>query len=235
LKQLFVKICLFLVPGWLKRIILFNSKYENISYSQTGEDMIIQSILRISKGFYVDVGAHHPKRFSNTQLLYLLGWRGLNIEPMPGTAKLFERHRKRDVNLEFAISNENNQRPYSLFDEGAYNSIEDNSVRSVADGGPRLLRKALVQTKRLDDVLNQHLIPGTEIDLLSIDVEGHELQVLESNNWVKHKPKLIVVENHCKALDTILRAQSHIFLQSKGYDLVSYTPSNKFYQRVDHV
>src|SRR5829696_7661265 len=79
--------------------------YSRKSYSQEGEDLILERIfLEQKKGFYVDVGAHHPKRFSNTFLFYKLGWFGINIDAMPGSMSAFESARPRDINLEVAIA-----------------------------------------------------------------------------------------------------------------------------------
>jgi hypothetical protein len=59
--------------------------YLNQSYSQEGEDMVLyRTFETVKEGFYVDVGAHHPDRFSNTYKFYKQGWRGINIDAMPG-------------------------------------------------------------------------------------------------------------------------------------------------------
>ena len=75
------------------------------SYSQEGEDVILQYIFRDQEtGFYVDIGAHHPKRFSNTFGLYKMGWLGINVDPLPGCMDAFRKQRPRDINLEVAVS-----------------------------------------------------------------------------------------------------------------------------------
>src|SRR5262249_32770188 len=75
------------------------------SYSQEGEDMILNRIFGEKKsGFYVDVGAYHPKRFSNTYFFYKKGWRGINIDAMPGSMKPFNAKRNRDINVETPVS-----------------------------------------------------------------------------------------------------------------------------------
>ena len=59
----------------------FRTTNPRYSFSQEGEDLLIDRMFDgQSVGFYVDVGAHHPTRFSNTYLLYLRGWRGINID-----------------------------------------------------------------------------------------------------------------------------------------------------------
>ena len=75
------------------------------SYSQEGEDIILARIFgKQQNGFYVDVGAHHPYRFSNTYFFYKRGWKGINIDAMPGSMKIFNKYRPRDKNIEAGIS-----------------------------------------------------------------------------------------------------------------------------------
>src|SRR5580658_8816405 len=82
-------------------------RYFRHSFSQEGEDMILASFFEGKKnGFYVDVGAHHPKRFSNTHHFYIRGWRGINVDATPGSMKLFRRTRPDDINIEAAVSDQ---------------------------------------------------------------------------------------------------------------------------------
>ncbi len=72
-----------------------------LSYSQEGEDLILQRFFETKEnGFYIDVGAHNPTRFSNTFIFYLKGWRGINIEPTPGSKTAFDSVRPKDLNIE---------------------------------------------------------------------------------------------------------------------------------------
>ena len=83
---------------------LYITRFATKSYSQEGEDLLLRRIFEHQKnGFYVDVGAHHPFRFSNTYLLYKCGWRGINIDAMPGSMRLFRRFRARDINIECGV------------------------------------------------------------------------------------------------------------------------------------
>src|SRR5436190_18531451 len=80
-------------------------KFAISSFSQEGEDMLLRrEFERQASGFYVDVGAHDPHRFSNTHYFYKCGWRGINIEARPGSSRLFKRWRPRDISLEIPIS-----------------------------------------------------------------------------------------------------------------------------------
>ncbi|MFM9973057.1 MAG: FkbM family methyltransferase, partial [Beijerinckiaceae bacterium] len=70
-------------------------------------------------GFYVDVGAHHPFRFSNTCALYQSGWRGINIDADPALIAAFRRHRGRDINLSLGISDVPGTLAFHVFNEPA--------------------------------------------------------------------------------------------------------------------
>ncbi|MCD7914177.1 MAG: hypothetical protein LUG96_02180 [Tannerellaceae bacterium] len=68
--------------------------YGSTSYSQEGEDIVLNFLFENKegyKGFYVDIGTHHPFRFSNTAYFYKQGWQGINIEPTPGAIEVFNR------------------------------------------------------------------------------------------------------------------------------------------------
>ena len=94
------------------------------SYSQEGEDMILRRLFEKQKtGFYVDVGAHHPKRFSNTFFFYKKGWSGINIDAMPNSMRLFNEIRPRDTNLEIPISDKKQKLKYYMFNEPALNGF----------------------------------------------------------------------------------------------------------------
>ena len=80
------------LPRWIyEPLINFYNRYINryyqSSYAQEGEDLIINRMIygKIDQGFFVDVGAHHPKRFSNTYFFYKKGWKGISIEARPGS------------------------------------------------------------------------------------------------------------------------------------------------------
>jgi hypothetical protein len=83
------------IPDPIKGIIrqvksAFLDGYATKSYSQEGEDMILNRIFEGKcQGFYVDIGAHHPRRFSNTYFFYKHGWTGINVEPNPDVVRIF--------------------------------------------------------------------------------------------------------------------------------------------------
>lgn len=171
--------------------------------------------LRQTKGFYVDVGAHHPTRFSNTYFFYLNGWRGINIEPTPGTSRLFNRYRPRDKNLEIGIATVKSRRTFFMFNESALNTFdESNAIRTLESTSYSLISKQDIQVKPLSEVLSDHLSESQEIDFLSIDAEGSDVDVLHSNDWHRYRPKVVLFEDNGVAKGEDERLAS-------GYDLLS--------------
>jgi FkbM family methyltransferase len=209
----------------LARFGYLNNKYfdgySKKSYSQEGEDMILRRIFENkSKGFYVDVGAHHPKRFSNTYFFYKQGWSGINIDAMPGSMELFDQFRKKDINLEIPIARNEQSIIFYSFNEPALNSFsEDLSNQRNGHNGWFIKEKILLQTQKLSSVLEKFMPIGVDIDFLSIDVEGFDLEILQSNNWEKYKPKIILIEILGSSLTEIEHSEIAIFLQLKGYSI----------------
>lgn len=193
-----------------------------IHYSQEGEDIALARMLGSKQnGFFVDVGAHHATRFSNTYALYRKGWRGMNIDATPGSMESFNRIRPEDKNLEVAVSDRKEMLAFSIFKEGALNTFDSVLANSYVAGGWELNGIVTLATHPLADIFAEYLPAGQKIDLLSIDVEGEDLAVLRSNNWEKYCPETIVIE----ALDTPLAAlYAHpaiTFLTDKGFVPVS--------------
>lgn len=194
----------------------------SFSYSQEGEDLLLPRLFKKeTPGFYVDVGAHHPVRFSNTYSLYLAGWRGVNLDATPGSMKPFQTLRPEDINIECAVSDRSDPIRFYLFAEGALNTIDADLATQYVELGWELAGTVEVKPRPLAEVLEQHLPEGQAIDLMSIDVEGGEMGVLKSNDWDRFHPDILIVE----ALDTPiaqLDTNSVIeFLRQRGYVPIS--------------
>jgi FkbM family methyltransferase len=179
--------------------------WRNELYSQFGEDGLLLSYFRVKafahrrsmhdldlgSGFYIDIGAHHPFMLSNTWYFYQRGWRGINIDPAPGIADEFTRYRPRDVNLQIAIAAEDGEA--ILYANGR-------SVHNLLVPSAELAERYLVQTMRLASLLDRYLVPKQEINILSVDVEGLDLEVLRSSDWTRYRPEMVVVEHHEAAI-----------------------------------
>jgi FkbM family methyltransferase len=223
-----------LVPAPLRRAVVKSMRRKlglfergQASFSQEGEDLLVAKLLGLARGrrpgFYVDVGAFDPERFSNTLYFYQRGWRGINIDPAPGTLAKFSASRPLDVNLEIAISDTGREQDYFIFNDGALNGCNQ-KIASLRNGyfGFQILRSLKIPSRRLDAVLDQHLPQGSPIDFLTIDVEGNDLDVLRSNSWDRYRPLLVLAEDFAVAsIDDLQSSEVAAYMRGIDYSPVS--------------
>lgn len=207
--------------------------YRNTSYSQNGEDIILSRIFNgKNDGFYVDIGAHHPFRFSNTFLFYNKGWNGINVDATPGSMKLFRKYRSRDINLETAVSKNGGVARFRVFDESALNGFQNSLTESYIKSGNKLVAEINVKTITLKDVFKKHLPKDKTIDFISIDAEDSDYDILRSNDWKLYRPTVVVVEelsidNHDQlATDSRI----HKFMVNQNYNLYCKVFSSLIYR-----
>ena len=192
-----------------------------VSYSQFGEDLWLgEYFADRPNGFYVDVGAYDPFNASNTLLLYRQGWHGINIEPDPAALARLQRFRPRDTNLGFAISDVSGEAGFLL--DGSFSTIE-RSEHEILGTSSRIV----VRTRRLEEVLSEWT-HGNEIDLLDVDCEGLDLTVLQSNDWQRFRPRVVLAESH---LDPPSDLQS--FMLGVGYERVARFTVTYAFERID--
>lgn len=205
--------------------------FSSISYSQEGEDILLARIFYgKQQGFYVDVGAHHPLRFSNTYYFYKLGWCGINIDAMPGSVELFNKLRPKDINLELAISDMNETLTYYQFNESALNTFS----KQLADEYNKMERYNIsnvveLKTRTLSEILELYASDNNQIDFLSIDVEGLEMKVLKSNRWERFKPTVVLVEYLNYDFDTFTNTELYKYMHSLNYNFFAKTFNTIFF------
>lgn len=197
------------------------TKFRQTYYSQNGEDIILKSMFpKEYRGFYVDVGAHHPYRISNTYLLHLQGWSGINIDANPDTINLFNQARPGDINIQLGVAKLETELTYHMFKDPAVNTFSDTEAeRWKKKTWNDYLGTTNVPVSRLGKILKDNLSNGRAIDLLSIDVEGLDLEVLQSNDWNAYKPKVVIVESHTFSIENKDKNELYSFLKEKGYEL----------------
>lgn len=205
------------------------------SYSQEGEDMILRRMFGNQKtGFYVDIGAHHPKRFSNTYYFYKKGWTGINIDAMPGSMALFNKSRPRDINIEKPISDKKEKLTYYSFNEPALNSFSKSYSDEMAQLPPYYVKETIeLETSTLEDVLDSCMPQDTVIDFFSVDVENWDLKVLKSNSFKKYTPKAILVEVLENSFSDIEKNEISIYLKEFNYSVYAKAVNTVIFLRND--
>jgi len=186
------------------------------SYSQFGEDAFVAHLFADGPGTYVDVGAGHPIRGSNTYAFYQRGWSGMTIDPIRANISLARRIRPRDHVLQHACGETTESVTFYEFDIYEYSTTDVNRMQELTDRLGIRLRCTYDVTVVPMSALGIAASPE-ENSLLSIDVEGTELSVLKSNDWNRYRPRVIIVEEWDPPAGK--RSMTLDYLENRGYRL----------------
>ena len=209
----------------LRKLLLIKS-YRRC-YSQYGEDIAMRCFLDPKqKGFYVDVGCFHPRKYSNTYRLYKRGWRGINIDMDEIKISAFNLLRRRDINVCSAVSDKDGEF-VEMYSFGFWTPVStlDKASAEAQDSG-YVVKK--VRTQTLNQILESHDVKS--VDLLTVDVEGHDLQVLRSVDLKKYGVRTIIVELHVRRLEEVMEEELYQYLVSQGYCLVNWIGPSLVFQ-----
>ena len=178
----------------LQNIYLKNKYFiKKKSYAMDGEDLAIdQYIEKKEKGFYVDIGAHHPIHRNNTQLLFNRGWEGINIDVNQFSIDLFNFLRPDDLNLLTAISDQEGEITFYYQKKFSQLNTTDKNIAYEHFNGN--FNERLVKCQSIHNILINSKYKEAKIDFLNIDVEGAEMKVLRTLNFEIYDPKLICIE-----------------------------------------
>lgn len=187
--------------------------------TQGREQMLVREFFGGARsGFFVEVGANRPQQESQTWHLEQLGWTGVLVEPQPKLAIDLRNARSAKVFAVACSSPQNAGRRMPLHLAGALSALDRDRMAPGAQ--PQQVIEVPVRT--LDDILYEVHAP-IGFDFLSIDVEGHELEVLSGFDLARWRPRLVLLEDHVGNL------KKHRFLLSAGYRLIRRFENNGWY------
>ncbi|MFD2203192.1 FkbM family methyltransferase [Shivajiella indica] len=216
----------------LNRLVLGRSlKY---SFAFTGEDRIIESLLKAKityNGFYVDVGANHPKFLSNTYSLYRKGWRGICIDANKNLIKKYEFFRPKDHAVHALVSDIATSRTFYQVQNNVLSTTDARFLRDFEQEGLEV-KEEVMQSTTLTDILDRYHAPK-DFDLLGVDAEEHDLEVLKGMDWNRYRPRLVVVEDETFDFRNRAIHPMVFFMQQKGYDLKGYVLKNLYFMPSD--
>jgi FkbM family methyltransferase len=207
----------------------FGAQMSMISYAQNREDVRLARAFRgSSKGFYVDVGAYDPVMLSMTKHFYDLGWHGLNLEAAPSAARRITAERERDTTVNVGVSNQDGALTFYEAPPEA-SGLSTLSAEEAAAGrrSGYQFKEYSIPSKTLAGLCSAHVTEP--IDFMSVDVEGHELQVLEGADFAVFRPKVLVVEaTRPLTQEPTHQSWEHIVLGA-GYVFAVFDGLNRYY------
>lgn len=207
-------------------------------YSQFGEDAYLQSYFReqyiaqnpsqtpplfaqskfLGSGYFIDIGAYAPKLYSNSFYFYKRGWRGINIDGAPGGMAAFDKSRPGDINIEAVVSDVEAEMDFYHWESPfLINTLSADMAAHWTKALGREPDRVRVKTQRLDRILDARLPRDQPISFMSVDVEGHDLPVLCSNNWAAYRPEIVLVEHHVLEAASLARSPISEFMASVDY------------------
>ena len=198
------------------------------SFSQGAEDIITPYLMNVKKGVYVDVGCNEPLRFSNTFSLYLQGWTGINIDANCELIEKCKRIRKKDISICAAVSDSEREIIFHKAKIPSVSTIDEDRLKDwkkLWEFDEADQEKVMTQT--LTSILEKTLPPGSQINLLTIDVEGHDFEVLRGLDIELYRPDVIIIEAH--SLENILDSPIYKYLSGNDYSLCGYAVLNAYF------
>lgn len=209
-------------------------RWQSHSFSHEGEDRVLSVLMGAdapASGFYVDIGAHHPYRYSNTMYFYQRGWRGLAVDARPGFAREFARARPRDIAIECGVSSREDTLVFYEFNEPALNTF-DREIAQRRDQHEtyQIKREVPVRLCTLVSLLDEYVGPDQTIDFISVDVEGLDDDVLRSGDWQRYRPRFVLCEVYGQWLDDIMQSETVSLMADQGYRACSRTRHTVFFE-----
>jgi len=202
----------------------------NETYAQNGEDKVVRELFpKDYRGKYIDLGANHPYRISNTYLLYTLGWSGLCVDPVPMFAPLYRRYRPRDRFLNVGVGA---SRGHSYFFEMSPTELSTFS-QPIADELVQKKRASLVGRHTIETMtvseITATLAPDGRFDLLSIDIEGLDAEIVRQTDWTFVRPKVVICET--SAYEHDWAGEIAALFRANGYQHHAHVGCNDFFLR----
>jgi len=226
---IFAALSLFNLRRWgviseIYSLTKFDSPF-SVSFAQGGEDLALISFEPKTKGFYLDIGAHHPNRFSVTRLLYDKGWSGINVDANPDIAPDFRKWRPRDTFLNFAVG-ERSEYVFTRFEESAISTTNLKWKNKFQAEGNLILDEITVPGITLKNLLEKVPI-GTKLDLINLDIEGGDVEALSSlldlDFNLEKLPKWFLIETPI-GLESVIDSEQVKILTKLGYRIKCILP-----------
>lgn len=216
----------------LAEIASLKSKERLISYSQAGEDRLINFIIYFFTNIdqnnihYIDIGANHPTKENNTYFFYQKNGKGILIEPNKELCEIAQAQRPRDIIINAGIKfDEKDSATYYSFNCNALNTFDKNRMEFTLAHGHTLIEEFEIPLLNINQIIEDNL-PNVPIDLISIDVEGVDFQILKTIDFKKHRPKILCIEANKPSFEFGVKDEIITFMENLDYVLMGDTTIN---------
>lgn len=202
-------------------------------YSHSSEDYILRMLFPYKTGIYVDVGSWKPDADTNTFIFYEMGWKGILVDPVGYWIRKAKEIRPRDIGIETAISNKDNEILQFKIDKEQGKDCAANSLRDDWFKEGKSISISITTT-RMDTLINNYPEIRDNCDFCDIDVEGWEKKVIESIDFKTFKPTVFCIESVRWNPFYRVHQDWEKILIDNGYKLICHNLQNRFYGRIDN-
>ena len=201
-----------------KETYLTKKLYDFTSFSQFLEDLILYSVFYdVNNGFYIDIGANDPNTISVTKNLYLRGWYGINIEPLPDKYQDLVEFRKRDINLQIGAGKMKGNGTLYMFGSGSTLQKKEN-MTSIS-----------IEIDTMFNICRKYVPKNEIIQFCKIDVEGEEKNVLLGYDFENYRPKVFCIESTLPGTNISCHNLWEDILLKNDYSLAYQYKINRYY------
>ncbi|MFC1659006.1 FkbM family methyltransferase [Pseudomonadota bacterium] len=211
---------------------LLNLKNNHVSYSQAGEDKVIEFVL--DRWFhknhpitYIDIGCNDPIDHNNSYYFYQNNGKGVLIEANPDLLGVIKKQRPNDISLNAGVVRKTNKKGMVFYktDAPCLNTFDPNRIKEMKKHGHKVIEEIRVAVFSLTDIIEKYLNKKVP-DFISVDVEGLELDILKGINLSRYRPLLFVVEANWKTFEYGEKHSIVDYLLKKDYIVVANTAAN---------
>lgn len=211
----------------------------NISYAQTGEDIIIDFLIgakKIKDFTYLDIGANHPVKFNNTFKFYEAGYKGVCIEPDPSVHAVLSKKRPKDICLNIGIAGrESGNADFYIMNYPGLNTFSKDEADAHEKNKHGKIKQVIkVPLKTVEQVIDEHF-SGRSPVFVNLDVEGLDEEILKSFPFQKYKPAVFCIETVHYTEDASSGKRTEIFelMHKQGYREFADTYINTIFIKTD--
>jgi hypothetical protein len=203
----------------------------SVTYSQFAEDIILLNLFsHKNTGNFIDVGCNKPIDGNNTFNLYIKGWSGLNIDGNQSLINDFKISRPCDTSICALISNQEVEVPFYISKADKVSTISKDFLEKYKNTWEYLENDIVIKkTRTLTQILDENLFINKNIDLLSIDVEGHDFEALLGLDLTKYRPSIICIEIHDFDFSNIQENKIVKYLNNYNYSLINFSILSAFF------